>query len=45
MTDKQFNVEVDRLELRYMRGWIGLSDFRKEMVKLYDRADREEARK
>lgn len=39
---QQFNAEVDALELRYMRGWIGLGDFRVAMVELYDRADRED---
>ena len=42
MTDPQFDAEVDTLELRYMRGWIGLGDFRVAMVELYDRADRED---
>ena len=43
MTDKQFNAEVDSLELRYMRGWIGLASLRAGFVALYDRADKEDA--
>jgi hypothetical protein len=36
-------VTEEQITNRYVRGWIGLSEYRAEMVKFYDREDAREA--